>query len=162
MGGNGSYDKGYGGVPPEKRTHDEVAGHTILGHKILVPSGSPTRASAPMNCNTPKQVYVIASAPDKRSGDKASELSVSSVAFYEGNHISYSVDVKYTNGKVSAFKVNTGENTTHAHEWQEIKPGIWGRKSHDKNNHLAPDSRWNSNMVKAIESFNSKRITWNK
>lgn len=163
MGGNGSYDSGYGGVPEDKRTHTEIEGHRVLGHKILVPTDNPTRGSAPMNCNTADQVYVVGTVLDKRSGDRAGEIKVSSVAFYEGHHIKYSVDVKYDdNGKVKAFRVNTGESTTHAHEWHEVKPGVWGRKSYDKNNHLAPDERWNKQFADAIESFNSKRIKWNK
>lgn len=163
MGGNGSYDKEYGGVPESKRTHCEVEGHTILGHKILIKEASATRASIPPNCNTPNQVYIIASAKDKRSITDNGEVQVQSVAFYDGHYISYSIDLKYDqNGLIKEYSVNTGEDTTHAHKWHEIRPGIWGRHPHDKSNHLAPDSRWNKELAKAIESFNSKKIKWNK
>ncbi|MDE6534370.1 MAG: hypothetical protein K2M27_12655 [Muribaculaceae bacterium] len=163
MGGNGSYDKGYGGIPKDKRTHPEIEGHRILGHKILVPKDNPTRGSAPMNCNSPDQIYMIGTVADRRSGDRAGEVSISSVAFYEGHHIKYSIDLKYDgNGRVVAFKENTGESTSHAHKWHEVQPGIWGRISRAKNNHLAPDSRWTSDMINAIETFNSKRVKWEK
>lgn len=163
MGGNGSFDKGYGGVPEHKRTHTEIEGHTIQGHKVLVPTDNPTRGCAPMNCNSPNQIYVIGSVKDKRSGEHAGEVEVSSIAFYDGHHIAYSIDVKYdNNGKVSQYRVNTGEDTTHAHEWHEVSPGNWGRIPRAKDNHLCPDDRWNEKLASAIESFNSKRIRWTK
>ncbi|MDE7442391.1 MAG: hypothetical protein K2M69_09540 [Muribaculaceae bacterium] len=163
MGGNGSFDEEYGGVPEYKRTHTEIEGHTIMGHKVLVPTNNPTRGTAPMNCNTANQIYIIGSVNDKRSGDKAGEIKVSSVAFYDGQHISYSVDVKYdSSGKISQYRENTGESTTHAHQWHEVKPGVWGRISRAKDNHHCPDSRWNAKLTQAIESFNSKGIKWEK
>lgn len=163
MGGNGSYDKEYGGISEDKRTHPEIAGHRILGHKILVPKDNPTRGSAPMNCNSPDQIYMIGTVADKRSGNRTGEISISSVAFYEGHHIKYSIDVKYDgDGHIKAYNVNTGEETTHAHEWHEVKPDKWGRIPRAKDNHLSPDSRWTSDMVNAIESFNFKRTKWEK
>lgn len=163
MGGNGSYDEDYGGVPEDRRTHTEVEGPRIGGHKILVPTNNPTRGSAPMNCNSPNQVYLIGSVADSRSGENAGEIKITSVAFYEGHHIQYSIDVKYDEaGKIISFRLNSGEETTHAHNWQEISPGIWGRVSRAKDNHLNPDSRWNNQLVEAIQSFNSKRVKWNQ
>lgn len=112
-----------------------------------------------MNSNTANQVYVIGSVDTSDKNSKTGVISVHSVAFYEGNHIKYTVDVKYdTSGKVSSYKVNGGEGTTHAHKWIEVKPGIWGRKSGAKNNHLPPDSRWSQDLIKAIEAFNAKKI----
>lgn len=163
MGGNGSYDKEYGGIPDNKRTHPEIEGHRILGHKILVAKDNPTRGSAPMNCNSPNQIYMVGSVADKRSNERAGEISISSVAFYDGHHIKYSIDVKYdNNGHINAYRVNSGEATTHAHDWHEVRPGTWGRISGAKDNHLPPDSRWTSDMINAIESFNSKRVKWEK
>lgn len=163
MGGNGSYDEDYGGVLPENRTHTEIEGYRILGHKVLISIDNPTRGSAPMNSNSPDQVYVIGTVGDKRSGKNEGLVSVSSVAFYEGHHIKYSVDVKYDGqGHIKAYSANSGESATHAHEWHEIKPGVWGRVSHSKNNHHPPDARWTRKLVEAIESFNSKKIKWEK
>ena len=116
-----------------------------------------------MNCNSPNQVYLIGSVADSRSGENAGEIKITSVAFYEGHHIQYSIDVKYDEaGKIISFRLNSGEETTHAHNWQEISPGIWGRVSRAKDNHLNPDSRWNNQLVEAIQSFNSKRVKWNQ
>lgn len=159
MGGNGSYNKEYGGVRLRDRTHIEIRGHTILGHKILLSKTSAERAKIPMNCNSPNQVYVIGTCADRRSGEHEGEITVHSVAFYEGHRIKYTVDVKYAaDGTVASFREGTHEATTHAHNWAEISPGIYGRVSRARGNHLCPDARWTPELVEAIETFNAKRI----
>lgn len=136
-------------IPTEKQTHFSLEGFTIGGHKILICAKNPSLVKTPMNCNSANRTYMIASVDDRTT-----EVKISSIAIYEGHHISRSIDLVFdSNGDIIPYS-NGGKGTSHGHQWFELRPGIWGRNARDKTNHLpyTLDVR----MANQIVAFNNR------
>ena len=154
MGGNGSYSKQLGGVPQKSRTHTDTE-FRIDGHKVIVLTGNPSHDKIIMNSNSRSPIYLFASL-DKKTG----KVSVSGIGIYKNHALSRSIDLKFdSDGHAKPF--NRGEGGSHSHKWQEISPGVYGRKSHDKNNHLSIPKQYKA-LIRKIENFNKKGKQWKK
>lgn len=154
MGGNNSYSEEYGGVPESKRTHIET-GFKIDGHKVLLFGENVGHDKIIMNADSDSPIYLFASA-DGKTG----KLTISCIGIYEKWKLVQSIDLKFDkDGNVLPF--SNSENGSHSHFWEEISPGIIGRKSHDKKNHHPIDSKYDS-LISKIESFNKQGKIWKK
>lgn len=154
MGGNGSYSKQWCGVPQASRTHIDT-GFRIGGHKVLLYGSNTGHNKIIMNSNSRSPIYLFASL-DKKTG----KVSVSGIGAYKNHALSRSIDLKFdSDGLAKPF--NKGEGGSHSHKWQEISPGVYGRKSHDKNNHLSIPKQYKT-LIRKIENFNKKGKQWKK
>lgn len=150
MGGNGSYQREFHRIADSKR--DFVAiDERIENHKILLPKSKPNHSKTPMNSNS-ATMYLCAKV------DKNGNIVIDTIAFYHKHQISKSIDLKFdANGDVIAFK-SGDENSSHAHKWHNIKPGVRGRKSHDESNFLPTDVNWS--LIQKIVQFNKSQHKW--
>jgi len=154
MGGNGSYSKELGGVPDASRTHIETE-YRIEGHKVLLFGENVEHDKIILNANSDSPTYLFASV-DKKTG----RIVVTGIGKYQKEKLSVSVDLKFdSHGNLIPFSKN--ENGSHSHLWEEISPGIIGRKSHDKSNYFPIDSKLDS-LIAKIVVFNKKGKIWKK
>ena len=152
MRGNGSYSKEFGGVETKDRTHFDTE-YRIDGHKIVVLQDNPSHDKIIMNSNSESPIYLFASA-DKRTG----KLTVSGLGIYKKHLLKESIDLKFdSQGNLKLF--NSGEGGSHAHKWGEVAPGMIGRKSYDKKNHLPIEKKYQKLIDKIVE-FNKKGKIW--
>lgn len=150
MGGNNSYNEALGGVPENKRTHDEL-NTRIEGHKILLQKGSDSRVKIPMNSNSESPIYL--GAHQKEDGT----IEIKTFGIYEKHKCIGQVDLKFdSNGDFIPF-ANNGEGSSHFHKFSEDKStGLVSRKPGQKDNHLPIDSKYNSLIQKIVE-FNKAK-----
>ena len=152
MGGNGSYDKVLGGVVEGKRTHYDT-GYRIDGHKVLVLMENINHNKFIMNSNSENPIYLIASI-----AKNTHRLVISGIGIYEKHKLTKSIDLKFDNdGNIIPF--DDSENGSHSHKWTEISPGVLGRTSHDKSNHLPIDKKY-EHLMDRIADFNKQRKIW--
>ena len=152
MGGNGSYSKEFGGVPVANRTHIETE-YRIDGHKVLLFGENVEHDKIIMNANSDSPTYLFASV-DKMTGN----VVISGIGIYQKEKLTVSVDLKFDNhGNLITF--SQSENGSHSHLWEEISPGVIGRKSHDKSNYFPIDSKLDSLIAKIVD-FNKKGKKW--
>lgn len=152
MGGNVSYDKVLGGVVEGKRTHYDT-GYRIDGHKVVIFKENTSHDKFIMNSNSEHPIYLIASADEKTN-----EIIVSGIAIYNKHQLTESIDLKFDNdGNIIPF--DDSENGSHSHKWTEISPGVLGRTSHDKSNHLPIDKKY-EHLMDRIADFNKQRKIW--
>ena len=150
MGANGSYDKNLGGVPEEKRTHTET-GYTVLGHKVLLQTGTEDQTSNILNSNSPDSTYLMA----KLNEDGT--LTILNVNINEGHKIKMDINLKFdSHGNLIPF--NGKESASHSHKWIEMLNGYMARKpfSNGENTHL-PISDEFKPLLNAIVKFNKKK-----
>lgn len=150
MGGNYSYNKALGGVPDNKRTHDELSTR-IDGHKILLQKGSDNRVKIPMNSNSESPIYLGA----HRKEDGTIEITTFGV--YEKHKCIGQVDLKFdSKGNLIPY-ANNGEGSSHFHKFSEDKStGLVSRKPGQKDNHLPIDSKYDS-LIKKIVEYNKAK-----
>lgn len=154
MGGNGSYNKELGGVPEASRTHIDTQ-YRIDGHKVLLFGENVEHDKIIMNANSDSPMYLFA-AVDKKTG----KLFISGIGIYQKEKLTVSVDLKFdSNGTIIPF--SKSEKGSHSHLWEEISPGIIGRKSHKKTNYFPIDSKLDSLIAKIVD-FNKKGKIWKK
>ena len=152
MGGNGSYSKGYRGVPDAKRTHIDT-NMRIDGHKILLQKGDVEQSKNIMNANSEKPIYIIA----RVKGDGT--VVVHSVNVFKDHKISVEINFKYdAGGNMIPYSKNSSKGS-HAHLWYENDRGEYKRKQHDINNVFNIPPEYNE-LVKHIDDFNKKKIKW--
>lgn len=154
MGGNGSYSTEFGGVIAANRTHFDT-GYRIDGHKVVILQDNPSHDKIIMNSNSENPIYLFASIDDKTG-----KLTISSIGIYKKHMLTMSIDIMF-DGDGNVIPYNEGEHGTHAHNWSEVSPGVIGRKSHDKSNHLPIPEKYKSLIEKIVE-FNKKGKTWTK
>lgn len=144
MGGNGSYDPEYDGVPEERRTHTDTQ-RRICGHKVLLFTGNEKHQKTPMNSNSTAPTYLIAKITDDGA------LQVTTIAVYEKNKIAKTIDLEFTkNGDIVPYSNGKG---THMHYWKEDENGNLGRTRHDKGNTFAPEKGYEV-LIRKIVDFN--------
>lgn len=150
MGANGSYDKKLGGVPKNKRTHTET-GYTVLGHKVLLQTGTEDQTSNILNSNSPDSTYLMA----KLNEDNT--LTILNVNINEGNKIKMDINLKFdSHGNLIPY--NGKESASHSHKWIEMPNGNMARKpaKNGENTHL-PISDEFKPLLNAIADFNKKK-----
>lgn len=150
MGANGSYDKNLGGVPPKKRTHTET-GYTVLGHKVLLQTGTEDQTSNILNSNSPDSTYLMA----KLNEDDT--LTILNVNINKGNKINMDINLKFdSHGNLIPY--NGKESASHSHKWIEMSNGNMARNpaKNGENTHL-PISDEFKPLLNAIVNFNKKR-----
>lgn len=151
MGGNGSYNKEFGGVLEIDRTHIDT-NFKVDGHKVLLQQKNTKQIQMPMNSNSESPIYLIASV------DKSGNLVISGFGVYKKHVIAKSVDLVFDkDGDLIPY--SESEKSSHAHQWQEVSPGIYGRKPHDKKNHQPIDSLFNA-LINKIVKFNKSKKKW--
>lgn len=150
MGGNYSYNKALGGVPKNKRTHDELTSR-IEGHKILLQKASDRRVKLPMNSNSESPIYLGA------HRNKDGTIEITTFGIYDKHKCVGQVDLKFDGkGNLIPF-ANDGEGSSHFHKFSEDKStGLISRKSGQKDNHLPIDSKYNSLIQKIVEYNKAK------
>lgn len=150
MGANGSYDKNLGGVPKDKRTHTET-GYTVLGHKVLLQTGTEDQTSNILNSNSPDSTYLMA----KLNEDDT--LTILNININKGHKITTDINLKFdSHGNLILY--NGKENASHSHEWIELPNGNMARKPSPKgeNTHL-PISDEFKPLLDAVVKFNKKK-----
>lgn len=150
MGANGSYDKNIGGVPKDKRTHTET-GYTVLGHKVLLQTGTEDQTSNILNSNSPDSTYLMA----KLNEDGT--LTILNVNVNEGHKIKMDINLKFdSHGNLIPY--NGKESASHSHQWIERPDGKMTRKpaSNGESTHLPISGEFN-NLLDAIVKFNKKK-----
>lgn len=155
MGANGSYDKNLGGVPKDKRTHTET-GYTVLGHKVLLQTGTEEQTSNILNSNSPDSTYLMA----KLNEDGT--LTILNVNINEGHKIKMDINLKFdSHGNLIPY--NGKESASHSHKWIERPDGNMTRKpaSNGENTHLPISSEFNT-LLDAIVNFNKKNNKYPK
>lgn len=150
MGGNYSYNEALGGVPDNKRTHDELNSR-IDGHKILLQKGSDNRVKIPMNSNSESPIYL--GAHRKEDGT----IEVTTFGVYEKHMCVGQVDLKFNEkGNFIPF-ANNGEGSSHFHLFSENPTtGLVGRKSGQKDNHHPIDPKYDS-LIQKIVKYNKEK-----
>lgn len=152
MGGNGSYSKEFGGVPEADRTHIETE-YRVDGHKVLLFGDNVEHDKIILNANSDSPTYLFGSV-DKKTGI----VTISGIGIYQKEKLTQSVDLKF-DSKGSFIPYSKSEKGSHSHLWEEISPGIIGRKSHDKSNYFPIDSKLDSLIAKIVD-FNKKGKIW--
>ena len=150
MGGNGSYDKKTGGVPKKKRTHTDT-GHTVLGHKVLLQTGTEDQTSNILNSNSPDPTYLMA----KMNEDGT--LTILNININKDHKIITDINLKFdSHGNIIPF--NGKESASHSHKWIERPDGKMTRKpaSNGENTHL-PISDEFTPLLDAIVKFNKQK-----
>ena len=150
MGGNGSYNKKIGGVPKGMRTHTDT-GYRILGHKVLLQTGTEDQTSNILNSNSPDSTYLMA----KLNEDNT--LTILNVNINEGNKIKMDINLKFdSHGNLIPY--NGKESASHSHKWIEMPNGNMARKpaKNGENTHL-PISDEFKPLLNAIADFNKKK-----
>ena len=150
MGANGSYDKNLGGVPKDKRTHTET-GYTVLGHKVLLQTGTEDQTSNILNSNSPNSTYLMA----KLNEDDT--LTILNINVNKGHKIKVDINLKFdSHGNLIPF--NGKESASHSHEWIERPDGKMTRKPaiNVENTHLPISGEFNS-LLDAVVEFNKKK-----
>lgn len=150
MGANGSYDKNIGGVPKDKRTHTET-GYTVLGHKVLLQTGTEDQTSNILNSNSPDSTYLMA----KLNEDDT--LTILNININEGHKIKMDVNLKFDpHGNLIPY--NGKESASHSHKWIERPDGKMARKpsTNGENTHLPIPCEF-STLLSAIEKFNKEK-----
>lgn len=150
MGANGSYDKSFGGVPKDKRTHTDT-GYTILGHKVLVQTGKEKQTSNILNSNSENSVYLIA----KLNEDGT--LTVWDVNINKGHQIDTEINLVFdSQGNIVPY--NGKKTGSHSHKWIKNPDGDMVRKpfSNNGNTHLPIPPEYSS-LNNAIENFNKQK-----
>ena len=150
MGANGSYDKNLGGVPEDKRTHTDT-GYRVLGHKVLLQTGTEVQTSNILNSNSPDVTYLMA----KLNEDGT--LTILNVDINKGHKIKKDINLKFdSNGNIIPF--NGKESGSHSHEWIELPNGNMARKpsKNGENTHL-PISVEFKPLLDAIAQFNKEK-----
>lgn len=150
MGANGSYDKNFGGVPEDKRTHTET-GYTVLGHKVLLQTGSEVQTSNILNSNSPDSTYLMA----KLNEDDT--LTILNININKGHKITMDINLKF-DSQGNLIPYNGKESASHSHKWIEKKDGKMARKpaSNAENTHLPISGEFNI-LLDAIVKFNKKK-----
>lgn len=150
MGGNYSYNPVLGGVPDNKRTHNELTTR-IGGHKILLQKGNDSRVKIPMNSNSESPIYL--GAHRKEDGT----IEITTFGIYEKHKCVGQVDLKFdAEGNIIPF-ANNGENSSHFHKFSEdSSTGLVSRKSGQKDNHLPIDSKYDS-LIQKIVDYNKAK-----
>lgn len=154
MGGNGSYSEEFDGVNSKDRTHFDTE-YRVEGHKVVVLQDNPGHDKIILNSNSDSPIYLFASVDGN-----SNVLTISGIGIYEKHKLVESIDLKFdANGDYLPY--NEAENGSHSHKWGEVAPGIIGRKSHDKNNHLPirPDCQ---QLIEKIVKFNKSGKIWRK
>lgn len=147
MGGNGSYNKSWGGVPTSSRTHIDT-GHRIGGHKVLLYAKNDKQTKAPMNSNSPNPVYLCGKV-DKKTG----KIRITTIAEYKNHKLVKTIDLEYdSNGNVIPYTKGS-KKCSHAHKWSTDSNGSVGRKTHDPKN-ILPVGKKYSKLMKQIDDFN--------
>ncbi|MBQ6205104.1 MAG: hypothetical protein IJK46_13565 [Prevotella sp.] len=150
MGANGSYDKNFGGVPKDKRTHTET-GYTVLGHKVLLQTGTEDQTSNILNSNSPDSTYLMA----KLNEDDT--LTILNINVNKGHKIGMDINLKFdSHGNLIPY--NGKESASHSHKWIEKPNGNMARKPaiNGENTHL-PISDEFKPLLNAIVDFNKKK-----
>lgn len=150
MGANGSYDKNFGGVPENKRTHTDT-GYRILGHKVLLQTGKEKQTSNILNSNSEDSTYLIA----KLNEDGT--LTIHDINSNEGHKIKMDINLKFdSHGNLIPY--NGKESASHSHKWIEKPNGDMARKpaSNGENTHL-PISDEFKPLLDAIVKFNNQK-----
>lgn len=147
MGGNSSYNKGWGGVPVAQRTHID-SNYRIDGHKVVYFSQNVEQRKNIINSNSANAIYLLAT---KEEGI----LKIHSINVFDGHHLSYEINLEFDdNGNLIPFGKGKG---SHAHEWKlDPTDGKLKRKSHDKRNTLPIDSKYDS-LISKIVLFNKQK-----
>lgn len=102
-----------------------------------------------LNSNSRNAVYIIA----RKKSDGTIEAH--SVNVFKGHNLSYEINIEF-DSKGNVIPFNNGKGS-HAHIWKEDPAdGKLKRKSHDKRNSFAIDSKYNS-MLSKIEAFNRQK-----
>lgn len=149
MGANGSYDKKMGGVPKDKRTHTETE-YTVLGHKVLLQTGTEDQTSNILNSNSPDVTYLMA----KLNEDGT--LTIHNIDINKSHKIKSDINLKFdSHGNIIPY--NGKESASHSHEWIELPNGNMTRKpsKNGENMHL-PISEEFKPLIDAIVEFNKK------
>lgn len=148
MGGNGSYSKGWGGVPTGKRTHTET-NYRIEGHKVVYFTEKGEQKKNILNSNSSDAIYIIGTKqPD-------GTIQVHSVNVFKGHDLAYEINLEF-DSKGNVIPFNNGKGS-HAHTWQkDSSVGKLKRKSHDKKNSFPIESKYNS-LISKIETFNKQK-----
>ena len=150
MGANGSYDKKLGGVPKDKRTHTET-GYTVLGHMVLLQTGTEDQTSNILNSNSPDSTYLMA----KLNEDGT--LTILNININKNHKIKMDINLKFdSHGNLIPF--NGKESASHSHKWIERPDGKMARKpaSSGENPHLPISGEFN-NLLDAVVIFNKKK-----
>lgn len=147
MGANHSYNKELGGVPDNRRTHNEQS-YRVDGHKVLLQKSNETRANIPMNSNSESPIYLGA---HKREDET---LEITTFGIYEKHKCIGQVDLKFDkDGNFIPF-ANNGEKSSHFHIFSENpSTGMVSRISGDKANHHPIDNKYDS-LIQKICEFN--------
>ena len=141
-------------MPEASCTHLDTD-YRIDGHKVLLFGENVEHDKIIMNANSDSPTYLFASV-DKKTG----KIIVSGIGIYQKEKLTVSVDLKFdSNGNIIPF--SKSENGLHSHLWEEISPGIIGRKSHKKSNYFPIDSKLDSLIAKIVD-FNKKGKIWKK
>lgn len=150
MGGNYSYNKEIGGVPDNKRTHDELDTR-IEGHKILLQKGCDNRVKIPMNSDSESPIYLGAHLKEDTT------IEITTFGIYENHKCIGQVDLKFDDkGDLIPF-ANNGERSSHFHIFTEDpSTGLISRKPGQKNNHLPIDPKYDSLIQKIVEYNKAK------
>lgn len=150
MGGNNSYNKALGGVPEEKRTHDELKTR-IEKHKILLQKGNDSRVKIPMNSNSESPIYL--GAHRKEDGT----IEITTFGIYEKHKCVGQVDLKFDKSGNLIPYANNGEKSSHEHVFTEDPTtGLVSRKSGQKDNHKPIESKFDS-LIKKIIEYNKEK-----
>lgn len=146
MGGNNSYEKGWGGVPEAHRTHTD-SGYKVLGHKVVYLTGNNAHLKNILNSNSENAIYLIA------SKEKDGAIVIHSVNVFKGHDLAYEINLKYDkDGSIIPYE----ENGSHAHLWEKNpQTGELRRTSHNKKNTFDIDKKY-SKLISKIVEFNHK------
>lgn len=148
MGGNCSYNEGWGGVPEANRTHTDSE-YRIDKHKVVFLTKNAAQKKNILNSNSPGVTYLIA------SKDKEGNIKVHSVNIYDGHHLKCEINLEF-DSKGNVISYNKSAKGSHSHYWaKDPKDGLLKRKKHDKSNIFAIDSKYNS-LIKKVEKFNKE------
>ena len=154
MGGDGSYSKEFRGVPLASRTHIDT-NMRINGHKVLLQRKNVGQSKNILNSNSENPIYVIAYVRDDGA------LVVHSVNVFRNHEICLEINLNYdADGEIVPYDMKSGKGS-HAHRWVMSEKGIFERKQHDGSNAFEIPRKYDD-LIRGIDSFNKKRIKWER
>lgn len=148
MGGNSSYNSGWGIVPKAIRTHTD-SHYRLENHKVVFLSKNAAQKKNILNSNSSNAIYLIA------NKDKNGYIKIHSINIFEGHLLKCEIDLEFDDkGNVKPY--DKSSKSSHSHYWlKDSKDGLLKRKRHDKSNVFDIDKKYHS-LIKKVEIFNKQ------